>query len=338
MAMSGSGRVQRCRASRPLEAYQPVMWPGGGVQRRTVSVEYLCARTDYACLRADPGTTRALSRVGSCRVEATKAGSRRVAPPVRVYELAYDGAQRWFHADLVLPPGACNPVVPESPVVDLTAPAFPPPTAATSATSTQACENSGAHSGAAAASALGAPGAAAGPERAQGRAVQIKDLVLSPQQLAATAGPCTREHLLSAALVGFAVGRGEQRGAQGLDGHVRLLFGEACDAAWALATVREAPGSPRAALDALAAALWDRDERLAKALRLGFAHGWLEAAWRARRLAEVAGALERCVAEAPAETAYGEALRAFSRTWRRFYGANDLSSIHTLGDMLMGSL
>eukprot|EP00727_Mastigamoeba_balamuthi_P013899 m51a1_g9131 hypothetical protein (287) ;mRNA; f:33969-35810 len=99
--------------------FQCINWPDETIQRRTVSVEYVCGDGVNATIKAQ-GRTCPVCRIGRCRVEATKPGTRKPSRTVYAYELLVrDTQRRWFHEALVEPlpaaPCAAPPPHPTSP-------------------------------------------------------------------------------------------------------------------------------------------------------------------------------------------------------------------------------
>eukprot|EP00727_Mastigamoeba_balamuthi_P004808 m51a1_g14325 putative atp-dependent dna helicase (636) ;mRNA; r:72344-79845 len=81
--------------------FQCINWPDDTIQRRTVSVEYVCGDGVFATIKAQ-GRSCPVNRIGRCRVEATKPGTRKPSRTVYAYELLVRETQRrWFHESLV---------------------------------------------------------------------------------------------------------------------------------------------------------------------------------------------------------------------------------------------
>eukprot|EP00727_Mastigamoeba_balamuthi_P008774 m51a1_g4519 hypothetical protein (330) ;mRNA; r:427544-428831 len=324
-------RVAR-RTSRTVQAYQSIFWVDGSTQRRTITVEYQCQHFDYACLRSEPEVTRALSRVGSCRSEATKAGSRKHSDTVRVYELCFEGSQRWFHESLVVVPSSVRAPSP-SPVVDHS----PSPVVDSAPSPSPSVDAMPASPRRLQIDFLLSPQQQQQQQQPAQQAAPQQDELLSPSAVVAPSPEAaTAEQMRSAAAIGYAIGRRETNVALSAP-HVRAVFPSPeglARATWVLSTSATAED----AVAGLEAELWARDARLARALRKGYAHGSLESAWRERRAADVSASLARMVAAEAQGSEYAWALRSFAGSWERFYCLRDVSSINTLKELLLGSL
>eukprot|EP00727_Mastigamoeba_balamuthi_P012385 m51a1_g777 hypothetical protein (317) ;mRNA; f:598042-599237 len=301
----------------PTATYQPIYWFDGTIQRRTVTIDLVCSAGDNVQLLASPGTPRSMSRVGHCRAEATKAGSRKSSPMVRVYEVCYLDAQRWFHEALVAPqsPHAAAAVIPTSPrnaaSLPLSGASTPTPPSPT------AC-------------ALDDPLPAPPAKRARHSAASAWQQQQQHRQNADVVG---REQVEGAARIGLILGRGEHKAALTLVIHAHDVFpGEHLSVVALLARCE----SPAEALRAVEGRLTGQP-LLARVVRAGYAYGRLVSAWRERRCQDVAAALAALLAEASARTAYGEALRAFASSWEKMFFGHDDAAIDSLGSMLLSS-
>eukprot|EP00727_Mastigamoeba_balamuthi_P009408 m51a1_g509 hypothetical protein (596) ;mRNA; f:303766-306837 len=286
--------------------YQTIYWPDGSLQRRTVTVEYVCAATDHAALNTSLGTARRLTRIGHCRSLATKAGSRKISPLVRVYELSYLDDQRWFHEGLVSQPSVTLSL-PESPRF-CTTPSSPVcPTSPITAPSSPVAD------------------CAAEPPAKRARQQQPQ-----PQPTTAPSSRAGDERLRNAARLGAAVASIDARPELTLVIHVHNVF--PTEHHEAMNDVRRSENS-LAALGALERRLAADPEAL-RMLRVGFVHGLLLSAWRQRRAQDVSRALGMIGSTADAETPYAQAVRRLAAVWDRDYFACPEAAVESLGSLL----
>eukprot|EP00727_Mastigamoeba_balamuthi_P010347 m51a1_g5935 hypothetical protein (474) ;mRNA; f:99951-101939 len=123
--------------------FKCIRWPGGRPQRRTITVDFECNEGIYAYVDEVPQGVHPVVRVGHCRSEATKAGSRKVSKSVRVYEVLHGEQLTWIHEALATFPatpeqmreaGIAPP--PATSASSSPSPTAPRPSAATSPTTT----------------------------------------------------------------------------------------------------------------------------------------------------------------------------------------------------------
>eukprot|EP00727_Mastigamoeba_balamuthi_P006558 m51a1_g2522 hypothetical protein (462) ;mRNA; r:222471-224221 len=114
--------------------FKAIRWPGGRIQRRTISVQFVCTDGVQAYIHEPPEGAYTVTRVGTCRNEATKAGSRRISRLVRVFEVVHSDQLVWFHESFVTfpappsVPARAAPALPEqSPVSPEDDPQLLPP-------------------------------------------------------------------------------------------------------------------------------------------------------------------------------------------------------------------